>query len=208
MIPLERVQEVLIPHGYLAEYASTEMYPLFEADLDDADKYELGRTRHQDWRKELFDTLNSNGSTFCVNSPDHGGALIFGVTPFPGNAGRMWMLQSKSFVGEASRLHGYGLPHKMGATTRAMIHLFLKYHDPLFNFIPKGQVRNIRWLKQGGFEFYEHPSLETDIIFFGQGSDVKDLAHDRRLWISCIGQALGALGKDRSSNKIPTQLVG
>lgn len=190
MIPLGRVQEILKPHGYTAENASTEMYPLFESDLDAADKYELGRTRHQDWRKELYDTLNSKGTTFCVTSPNHGGAIIFGVTPFPGNAGRMWMLQSKSFVLEAAGIHGRALPHKMGAVTRDMIALFLQHHSPLFNFIPSSQTRNIRWLKQGGFLFYEHPKVETDIYFFGQGDSVENHATSHKLWVSCLGEAL------------------
>lgn len=192
MIPLGRVQEILRPHGCTADYASTEMYPLFETDLDAADKYELGRTRHLDWRKELYDTLNSKGTTFCVTSPNHGGAIIFGVTPFPGNAGRMWMLQSKSFVLEASRVHGRALPHKMGAVTRDMIALFLEHHSPLFNFIPRSQTRNIRWLKLGGFQFYEHPDFETDILFFGQGQGSEALVRSRWLWVDCLGDALRA----------------
>lgn len=190
MIPLGRVQDILKPHGYTAEYASTEMYPLFENDLDAADKYELGRTRHQDWRKELYNTLNSKGTTFCVTALNHGGAIIFGVTPFPENAGRMWMLQSKSFVMEAAGAHGRALPHKMGAVTQDMITLFLQHHSPLFNFIPSRQTRNIRWLKQGGFQFFKHPNLETDILFFGQGNAVECLAANKNLWQSCMGDAL------------------
>lgn len=190
MIAVEEVQAVLNPYGYTARAASGELFPMFENDLDEADKYELGRTRHNDWRKELYDTLNSDGSTFCVTSDLHQGALIFGVTPFQGNAGRMWMLQSKSFVGEATSVHGLGLVHKMGSATRAMIEVFVRHHSPLFNFIPRSQTRNIRWLKQGGFQFFEHPSLQTDILFFGLGEKVKDLARNEQLWVSCLGNAL------------------
>ncbi len=182
------------------------MYPLFENDLDAADKYELGRTRHQDWRKELYDTLNSNGTTFCVTSPNHGGAIIFGVTPFPGNAGRMWMLQSKSFVSEAAGIHGRALPHKMGAVTRDMIALFLEHHSPLFNFIPSSQTRNIRWLKQGGFQFFHHTDVETDMLFFGQGEGVEELAQNGQLWAVCLGAAIADVREERQ--EISVTLAG
>jgi hypothetical protein len=197
MIPLVDVQAILKPQGYAAQYASTEMFPLFENDLDDADKYELGRTHHQDWRKELHDTLDSAATTFCVTSADHGGALIFGVTPFPGNAGRMWMLQSRSFVAEAGRVYGARFAHKMGAISQGMIALFLQHHTPLFNFIPGSQTRNIRWLKLGGFAFFRHPHMQTDILFFGQGAGVETLAADQRIWASCLGAALVASKEDQ-----------
>lgn len=103
MIPLEQVRQILKPHGYSAEIVTMKHYPLFENDLDDGDRYELGRTRYQDWRKALQATFSSEGTKFLVTSDLHEGALIFGVTPFPGNIGRMWMLQSKSFVVEASK---------------------------------------------------------------------------------------------------------
>lgn len=190
MIPLEEVQIVLTPHGYVAEYASGEIFSVFENDLDEADKYELGRTRHQDWRKELFATLNSSGSTFNISTSIHGGALIFGVTPFPDRSGRMWMLQSKSFAAEAASIYGRGLPHKMGSLTHAMIELFLKHYSPLFNFIPRDQTRNIRWLQQGGFQFFHRTDIKTDIVFFGQGEGVEALASNQQLWTACLGAEL------------------
>lgn len=202
MIPLGRVQKILTPHGYKAEYASTEMYSLFESDLDAADQYELGRTHHQSWRKELYDTLSSEGTTICVNSSNHGGAIIFGVTPFPGNAGRMWMLQSKSFVLEAASVHGRALPHKMSAVTQNMIALFLEHHSPLFNFIPSSQTRNIRWLKQGGFKFFHRTDIATDMLFFGQGESVEELAQDSQLWASCLGDAITKGRQENSATSV------
>ena len=187
MIPLDQVRKILKPYGYSAEIVTMEHYPLFENDLDDGDRYELGRTRYQDWRKALEATFSSEGTKFLVTADLHEGALIFGVTPFPGNIGRMWMLQSKSFVVEASKTHGRGLPHKMGAATRAMLDLFLCHYPVLFNFIPRSQARNIRWLQQGGFQFFHRTDIDTDIVFFGQGEGVEGLAANAALWDSCLG---------------------
>ncbi len=187
MIGLEDVCPILTPHGYHAEILTTEHYPLFENDLDEADKYELARTRFQDWRKALQATFSSKGTKFIVTSDQHKGALIFGVTPFPGSIGRMWMLQSKSFAVEAPKAHGRALPHMMGSATRAMLDLFLCHYLVLFNFIPRKQSRNIRWLELGGFRFFHRTDIDTDIVFFGQGEGVETLAANTGLWASCLG---------------------
>ena len=190
MILLEAVREILRPQGYSADTATMEHYPMFEGDLDDADEYELSRTHYQDWRKALQATFLSKGAKFVVKSEQHEGALIFGVTPFPGDIGRIWMLQSRLFVIEAYKAHGRGLPYKMGSVTSAMIDLFLWHHPALFNFIPRSQTRNIRWLQQGGFQFFHRTDIDTDIVFFGQGDGVEALAANTGLWDSCLGVEL------------------
>ena len=136
MILLEAVREILRPQGYSADTATMEHYPMFEGDLDDADEYELSRTHYQDWRKALQATFLSKGAKFVVKSEQHEGALIFGVTPFPGDIGRIWMLQSRLFVIEAYKAHGRGLPYKMGSVTSAMIDLFLVAPPGLVQLYP------------------------------------------------------------------------
>jgi hypothetical protein len=90
----------------------------------------------------------------------------------------------------------------MGAVTRGMIGLFLEHYSALFNFIPSSQARNIRWLKQGGFEFFEHDDIDSDLLFFGQGHGVTMLAADAHLWTTCLGAALEKNKHEISTNSL------
>ncbi len=184
------VNEIVAPHGFRAEIATTEHAPLFENDLDEADKYDLGRTWRQDWRSELYATLENSDTTFCVSSPHHGGAAILVVTAARSNAGQIWLLQSKSFAQEAEHNHGAAWPLKAATMTRSVVELFLTVHSPVFNFISERQTRNIRWLKHSGFEFSRPDGLVTDMLIFCCGERAGDLAASKEIWRAYLGQAL------------------
>ncbi len=187
---LPSVSEIMTAHGYRAETATTSHAVLFENDLDDADKYDLGRTWRQDWRAELYATLENSGRTFCVTSADHKGAAIFGVTAATDGAGQIWLLQSKSFALEAERHHGATWPHKAVAMTHAVVELFLTTHSPLFNFISERQARNIRWLTHSGFRFSRPENVNTDMLIFCCGEDAEAFASNVDVWQSYLGGAL------------------
>lgn len=186
MTKIEHILNVVQPNSYAARYVTLADISLFEDDLKASDKYELQRTQFEDWRIALKATFESEGVKFCVTSNQHAGALAFGVTPFEDKVGRIWMLQSKSFAAGALQVHGNALPHKLARTTKKIIDLFLLDYETLFNFIPSNQSRNIRWLGQAGFEFFNRTDIHTDMFFFGCGSRVDVLATNGQLWSSCL----------------------
>lgn len=108
-ILLKSLEKILKPYSYKIECAGPQHTALFDNDLNEADKRELERTHFNNWHDALTATLASTGPKFCVDSSRHEGALIFGVTPFANNAGRIWMLQSKSFAMYSAKIHEHTL---------------------------------------------------------------------------------------------------
>ena len=74
------IAAVVAPFGYQAERATVAAAPMFEQDLGEADKYDMGRTWRQDWKAELYATLQVSGDSFIVTSPLHAGAALFGLS--------------------------------------------------------------------------------------------------------------------------------
>lgn len=197
MIPSHHVLKVLKPREFSADDASNEMYALVGNGLDAADRYVLGRAGYQDRHKAHCGALNSTGATLRGTSSNSGGALMFGETPFPGNAGSMWMLQSTSLPGEANRVQGRRAPPKIGVMTYPLITLFLGFLTPLFKSIPNNQRRNIRWLGLRAFSFSRTQRQE-----FSASGRAKALRHllpinslGHPVWVRDLAFRRGSLNK-------------
>ena len=161
---------------------------LLESDLNEADRYDLGRTWRNNWREELYATLGNSTSTFIFSSAHHRGFAVFGVNAVMPGCAQIWLLQSQSFSQDISRERGSDWPHQFVLMNRAVIDRCLLRYSLLFNFISGRQSKNIRWLKSCGFEFFSRCDISDDMLLFCRGNSTQQFAAEEKIWRGFLGE--------------------
>lgn len=187
---IEELSKIVTPFNIDVARANRRHAALFENDLNETDKYDLGRTWRNDWRAELYATLENSTSTFIFSSVLHRGFAIFGVNSVMPGCAQIWLLQSRSFGDDVAKYRGREWVYQFVLMSRAIIELCLGQYPLLFNFISGRQSQNIRWLKSCGFEFFGRRDISTDMLLFGQGSSIQRFAAEEKIWRAFLGEAI------------------
>ncbi|WP_455285987.1 hypothetical protein [Cupriavidus necator] len=169
--------------GLIVRFASDNDIKVLRDDLSASDLYELGMTWRKNWKAEFEATFKAASCSIAVEIPGHEGILIFGVTSWTGGLGQIWMLQSETFTKSVKTFANIGLHMRLHSGIQLAMNVFLQTHSPLFNFIPKNQLNNIRWLKACGFEFRSDPfHTGQPLLLFGMGQGFEKLAASKQFW--------------------------
>lgn len=168
--------------------AQKEDFEALENDLSEDDRLELGSTWRRDWRTELHATMANSRHALIGRMEGLPGFVVFGNTEVTRDVDLVWMLQSASFAEAARAALGPKLAYIFKQSIRAVMNAMLQEKEAVINFIPVTQTRNIRWLRQQGFEFYGSPTTDYDgFVMFGMGPLMPALSLNERLWEAMLG---------------------
>ena len=203
---IEQIVKVVSPLNVKVEIANKSHLALFENDLNENDRYDLGRTWRNDWRGELYATLENSSPIFIFSSDLHRGVAMFGLNVVMPGCAQIWLHQSRSFVDGALQHGGDLWAHQFVAMNREIVDLCCRRNLLLFNFISAGQSDNIRWLKKCGFEFVCRQDGSSDLLLIGRGEGFHQFSEDIKLWRAFLGGPFCAGSADRTvlAGKIAT----
>ena len=181
-IYLALLQPIFEKQGLLLMQALIDDFVEIESDISDRDKYDLSRAASGDWQRELFETCDSATEKYALSCDKYPGKALLGVTEYVRDAGIVWMIQSESFARNSARWFGETWPIRVTKITRETLAEMSSRYATLFNFIPRRQAQNLRWLKASGFQIFECPYVATDIVLFVYGEKKQEISRSKIIW--------------------------